>query len=511
MQYFVNAQEMKTCDTTTMKAFGIPSMVLMERAALQVVEQLSKADFDLTEVGIICGMGNNGGDGIAVARLLHEKGISVKIILVGNAEHATTDTKQQLKIVNNYQLPVFLINTSDKDNQEYKSVLGELDSCTCLIDSIFGIGLTRDVSGIYREVIEYMNHHKAKKLAVDIPSGIDAGNGQVLGCAVNAHITVTFAFAKAGLLLYPGADYAGQVVVTEIGITEESFLEKKPYLYTYSSKEIRATLPKRLAYSNKGTYGKAVFVVGSSGMAGAAYLAAMAAYRMGCGLVRLVTPEANRVILQQLLPEAILTTYDEEHISKKEIEEALDWGDCIAIGCGLGQSACSKNLLELVLQYKEKPLLIDGDGLNLLAKEPVDLAGYKQPVILTPHLGEMSRLTNQPVAHIQKNLVQTAADYANKNQVCCVLKDARTVVTCGHERAYLNTTGNSGMASAGSGDILAGMICGLLAQGMNSEEASVAAVHLHGCAGDEAARSIGMRGMLARDILDNIPKALSLE
>ncbi len=537
MRYLPNGQEMKACDRKTIEYYQIPSMVLMERAALGFVDAICTAGYDMTRTGIVCGMGNNGGDGLAVARLLHQKALPVKVYLIGNESRATVETAAQLAIVRNYGIPVCHVaetaesglqwernmdlanenNTTTFSVEEFKQ---ELQKCTFLIDGIFGVGLSREVMGIYRDVIGIMNQCPVPKAAIDIPSGIDAGDGQVLGCAIKADMTVTFGYCKVGIVLYPGADYAGRVQVAEIGITEESFEEKKPYVYTHLTEEILDMLPNRPARSNKGTFGKAVLVVGSKGMAGAAYLAAMAAYRTGCGLVRVITPEDNREILQNLVPEAVLTTYASENPKEDEekLLEALRWGDVVGIGSGLGLTLTSEYLVELVLRHARTPVVIDGDGLNVIANYKELLRNCGTDLIVTPHLGEMSRLVQLPIKELQERLVQTAADFAREYKVCCVLKDARTVVVDGRkedcrnplqEHAYLNLTGNHGMSTGGSGDVLMGMICGLVAQGMKPDKAAVAGVHLHGCAGDVAAQRLGRRGMIARDILEAIPKTVS--
>lgn len=514
MIYLPDGQEMQSCDKKTIEYYQVPSMVLMERAALAFTDAIFDAGYEMSMVGIVCGTGNNGGDGLAVARLLHLQNIPVKVFLLGAVQRATEQTTHQLAILEKYEVPVYKI----VDVEELKN---QLSQCSLLIDGIFGVGLSREISGLYADVINCLNQCAAPTVAIDIPSGIHAGNGQVSGCAVKADMTVTFAFCKAGLVLYPGADYAGKVKVVEIGITKESLDEKETYLYTHSTDEILQMLPVRPARSNKGTFGKVVLVVGSNGMAGAAYLAAMAAYRTGCGLVRIVTPKENREILQSLVPEAVMTLYDSQcpQNCQDELLEALQWADVVGIGCGLGVSKSSEYLLELVLKNTKVPVVIDGDGLNIVAKNQELLKRYtdrmrnitqSEPrcnmgLVLTPHLGEMSRLTQISIKEIQQNIVKTASEYAKKYQICCVLKDARTVVTSGQEHAYLNLTGNNGMAKGGSGDILAGMICSLIAQGMEPQKASVAGVHLHGCAGDAAASKYGERGMIARDILECIP------
>lgn len=510
MEYIVTGQEMKSCDNRTIEYYKIPSMVLMERAALgffhefmnyfqEEIHAASTVSNGSFTVGIICGTGNNGGDGLVVARLLYEKQIPVKVVMVGEQSRLSTDCGHQLEILNQYQLPVTWITSLEKIHQ-----LRELDRCNVLIDAVFGVGLSREVTGIYKNVLEYINNHPGKVAAVDVPSGIHSDNGQILGTAVKADLTVTFAFKKAGLVFYPGAEYAGKVVVKDIGITQESFNGIFPKLFTLDFEDIKKMLPKRMAYSHKGSYGKVTLFVGSEGMAGAACLAAKAAYCTGCGLVQVVTPKSNRLVLQTVLPEAIVTTYTKENLDENFIEKAVQWADVVGIGCGLGQSEEACFITEYVLKNVSKPLIVDGDGLNILAKNPELLKGHVQPLILTPHLLEMSRLCNISVSEIQNNLVETAVEFSKDYDVCCVLKDARTIVANGDTSVYVNVTGNHGMATGGSGDVLAGMICGLAAQGMTKQDAAIAAVYLHGNAGDRAKARLGAEKMLAGNIIEHI-------
>lgn len=508
MNYIVTGQEMKSCDRATIEHFKVPSLVLMERAALACADFLFEKEIDCGCTGILCGAGNNGGDGLAIARILKERDKQVFIFFVGKEEKASKETAAQLAMVRQYQIPVYGADKIDL-----------LSECTLIVDALFGIGLSRELSGEYVKIMEGVNalpsythrgNEKANekriyKLAVDIPSGIQADTGQVLGAAFCADATVTFAYAKAGLLLYPGAQYAGEVVVKDIGITNASFQGQVPQLFTYTTDEIQKMLPKRPADSNKGSFGKAVLAVGSKGMAGAAYLAGLGAYRTGCGLVRIVTSEENRMIIQQRLPEAVLTTYDSEQIDRLAIMKALSWGTVTGIGCGLGQGEGAKRLLQLLLKEVKTPLLLDGDALNILSGHMEWLENHQQPIVVTPHLLEMSRMTKQPVEQIKAQIVKTAREFAKRYRVCCVLKDTRTIVAATEGLAYINLTGNSGMAVGGSGDVLAGMICSFMAQGLPVEKAAVLGVHLHGCAGDHAAKEKGEYGMLASDLAQSIP------
>lgn len=505
MQVVVNSAQMKACDQRTIEYYQMPSMVLMERAALAVAEEIMEGQYERGCIGIFCSVGNNGGDGLAVARLLHQKNYPVRVLMLGKREKATEQTTLQLQILEKYQIPVHWLSDTDITDKNVCS------NFTLLVDALFGVGLSRGITGSYAAVIQQMNESGIPILAVDMPSGIDASTGRVMGCAVHAVKTITFGFYKTGLLLYPGAEYAGTVAVRDVGITEDGF-SALPELYTCDTDEILSMLPRRPLRSNKGTFGRVVLAAGCEGMAGAAYLAGIAAYRSGCGLVQLVTPEANRPILQTLLPEAVLTTYNPEQPDEELWREAFCKADAIGIGPGLGKSPAARKLLQFVCRETKAPLLVDGDGLNLFSEDMTLLSqstqGGERPVILTPHLGEMSRLTGKSISNIQEELIETADNMAKQYPVVCVLKDARTIVAAKGTPSYINRTGNPGMAVGGSGDLLAGMICGLLAQGMEAKAAAVAGVHLHGRAGDTAAETHGQRAMTARDIADCIPAVL---
>ncbi len=526
MEFLLNAQQMKYCDSDTIEKIGIPSLVLMERAALAVVDETFHAGCDLRSVLVVCGSGNNGGDGFAVARLLDEQGVRVTVAFVGNEDSMTEETVAQRQICENCGIKT----SSNFMQREY----------TVIVDAIFGIGLSREIQGRYAQVIDWINQQSAFKVAVDIPSGVSADTGRIFGTAVQADLTVAFAYRKLGHILFPGTESCGKVVRRDIGITADRFQGGIPNVFTYGEEDL-ARIARRRPYSNKGTYGKVLLIAGSRGMSGAACLSAMAAYRSGSGLVRVFTPECNREVIQTYLPEAIVTTYrddviltgqdrgigvrsgtlggdcfsdgdrtvqiKEEGFPAKELEEALAWSDVVGIGPGLGTGRMSEEILATVLSEYRKPLVIDADGLNLLAKNPNLLYETKASVILTPHIGEMMRLTDNTKEEILEDLLQTARQFAREYGVICALKDARTVVSDG-SRVYVNTSGNNGMAVGGSGDILTGVICGLLAQKMPAFDAAALGVYLHGLAGDAAQEKRSAYGMIARDIADQIGEVL---
>ena len=487
MKYLVSGKEMKNWEKQAMERYKTPSVLLMERAALAVVEELLSGAYDIQNVLIACGTGNNGGDGLAVARLLRTKGINVQVCVVGALEKLSSDAKRQLEM--------------------YQAISGKFvtapayDEYTVMVDAIFGIGCNREVTGIAAEVIEAMNAQKAPVVAIDVPSGISSDTGKVCGVGVMADVTVTFFTEKLGMLLYPGNDYCGKIKVADLGIPFEKAEECR--IIAYDEKELER-LPKRKGDSHKGTYGKVLVIAGSPKICGAAYLAAAGSYRVGAGLVKVYTSRENQTAIQTLLPEALLEVCDWNRPVLKNLKECMDWADVIVIGPGLGTDRTAEKILEYAVCKSEVPLVIDADGLNILSKNREWMHEISVPLIMTPHVQEMARLTGTSKEMIKKKPAAAAESFAAEYPVTLVLKDARTIVAKENELTYLNLSGNSGMAAGGSGDVLAGILGGLLAQGMDSLEAARLGVYLHGKAGDAAATKKGEYSMTARDILDGI-------
>ena len=497
MRYLADGKQMKAVDNYSIETLGIPSMVLMERAALSVAEHIRRAfpnPEHVKKIIAVCGMGNNGGDGLAIIRILHTWGFPVAYYLVGSVEKATKETRKQLDILSNLEIEQCLS-------------CDDFKMADVLVDGIFGIGLMREITGVFADVIHAMNDSSAKIYAVDIPSGIHSDNGQIMGAAVKADCTVTFGVLKVGLALYPGAEYAGEVFVEDIGFPKLSLEKAGLDVYAFEKADIAMYLPKRMAHSNKGSYGKVLIIAGSAQMGGAAVLSATAAYRMGVGLVRVFTVRENRDIILKHLPEAILTLYDEKNPDLDALAQAMNWADAVCIGPGLSTAEYAKVIVAYVCQHCNVPLIMDADALNIIAMNNSILDNCHVPVILTPHLGEMSRLCNQPIKEIQKDLVNVCKDYAKSKNIICVMKDARTIISDGAS-AYINIAGNSGMATGGSGDVLSGIITGLLAQGVKPLTAAALGCYIHGCAGDMACIDKGEYGLLASDIIQYMLKVL---
>lgn len=504
MKYAVNSDEMKLIDSYTIEQIGIPSLVLMERAALKVVAHLEMIAQKKNHIAVVCGTGNNGGDGIAIARILHIEGYAVDLIILGDTTKLTNESALQLSIAKKLGISI----GSNFNPNEYNII----------VDAIFGIGLQRDIQGKYKKTIETINTSNAYIVAVDIPSGIDANTGKVMNVSIKANMTVTFGENKLGLILFPGAEYAGKVIIEDIGFPSVA-VEKVLPKYHYFEKEDLKKIPKRFSYSNKGSYGKVLVIAGSANMTGAAYLSAKAAYKMGCGLVKVLTSQAGTEVIRTLLPEAIYASYEDENI-EVIINESIQWADAIVIGPGLSTDERAQKLLSHVLKKVNKPTVFDADALQLLSnildkrmihnkldrvKELSLLLPAKS--VLTPHLKEYANLLACSVDEIIKGFIDFPEYCTYNNELIYVIKDARTIVAH-RENRYVNVSGNHGMATGGSGDVLTGIIAGIIATGLNSYEAAELGVYIHGLAGDVAAEKRGYHSMLASDILEALPEVI---
>lgn len=494
MEQLVTGKQMKELDAYTINQMGIPSLVLMERAALSVFEAMKKERLPLQNVLVLCGAGNNGADGAAVARLLCLAGYRVDICILGNPEHFTEEMKCQIEIAEKYG--VSFVKTFCCD--EY----------TTIVDALVGVGLSRAMSGKYSEIIEKINASSAKIVSVDIPSGIHADTGAVMQSAVKADLTVTFAYKKAGLCLFPGAEYAGKILTADIGIYKDKKTEWTPDLFACTADDLKKI--KRKPNGNKGTFGKILLIAGSRDIFGAAYLCGLAAMKTGAGMLKICTRKENKILFS-CFPEAMLSIYDAQTDIYELLRKNIEWADVVGIGPGIGTSGQAEELLNTVLHFCRKPLVIDADAINCLSKSP-DTVGHLREhpaeLIFTPHLGEFSRLTGISVEKWKENPLTITEETAKMLHFVLVCKDARTVISNGDGDIYLNLSGNDGMATAGSGDVLTGIILGLLAQGIPSKEAAYLGVYLHGLAGDAAALKKGKAGMLAGDLIEETAQIL---
>ncbi len=512
MKNIVNAAQMKAVDDYTIEKIGIPAIVLMERAALAVAAMVKKHGSKQDKILAVCGTGNNGADGIAAARILKLEGYPVDILLAGDESKSSELARQQLEVARNLGISI------------YNNIL--IAEYTIIIDAIFGIGLSRNVSGVYKEIIEDINAGKHTVFAVDIPSGLSADNAKPVGTVIKADYTITFGLNKIGLLLYPGCEYAGLVTVADIGFPQKAVDAVDSQYYIYDTSDL-GKLPERKNYSNKGTYGKVLIIAGSVNISGACYFSAKAAYRTGAGLVKVMTAVENRTIIQSQLPEALMYTYDKCSLEDPETEKIIkeiEWATVIVIGPGIGVNEISGRLLELVLKYAKVPVIIDADGINLLALRAGKTGNeigteynriekiasmLPEQTILTPHPKELSVLLDTSIDSITGDLSGTADYCTHNNKIIYVLKDARTIVAH-EEKRYINTSGNNGMATGGTGDVLTGIIAALIAQGLSTPEAATLGVYIHGLAGDKACEVKGSYGLIASDVIDALPQVLKV-
>lgn len=493
-QYILSAQEMQDCDNRTMTEHSVPSLVLMERAAMKVAEAIAQEFPEANKFAVVCGPGNNGGDGVAVARLLHLKGMTVRCFVMGNPDKFTDQLKQEIAIAESYGITIE--NKFDETAIEQSSVT---------IDAMFGIGLSRGLGGDFEKAAVIINEKANKVVAVDIPSGYDATCGKLLGDAgIKADLTVTFAYMKKGLSLADCKVAAGKIIVADVGI----YLSEADTNYdTIIDDTIINHIKPRPVDANKGSCGKLLIIAGSENIYGACYLSAKSALSSGAGLVKIYTHKNNTESIRQNLPEAMYLGYNE--YNETELQSELNWADVILIGPGLGMDETSENILKKTLESATKPVVIDADGINLAAKnrELLIQAAKRIPVILTPHLKEMERLTNIKVSDININQEQVAKDFARETGCILVLKNHTTIVTDGKKTHFI-TSGNEGLATPGSGDVLAGLTASLI--GQNATESTLitacAAAYLHGKAGAKASKIYGTKGVLASHIIDNFDR-----
>lgn len=494
MKYLVKAKEMKQFDRNTIEHFGILSEVLIERAALAAFEELQKKlQPAQTRILIVCGNGNNGADGLALARLLHLAGAEVTTLLLGDRTKATPENKKELQINEAYGI----LSVTDPDQLQ-------TENWDVVVDALFGVGLSRKIEGEFARYIERINAIDAWKLALDIPSGVNSDQGTIMGIAFLADLTVTFSYEKLGMRLYPGQDCCGEIICREVGINDPSFLDYKPTTLALEKTD-RKLIPKRANRGNKGTFGKILIIAGSACLAGAAVFSAKAAYKSGAGMVKILTVEENRQILQTLVPEAILSVYSPKKIDFSLLTTDMQWADVIVCGPGLGKSQEADKLVRFVLKNAAVPVVFDADALNLLAKDVDLLLAPHTELVLTPHLGEMARLTGNTIGYIQDALIGCAEEFARAYNVIVALKDARTVTAIPYNSTYVNLSGNNGMATAGSGDALTGVIAALIAQGLQPGIAAPLGVFLHGLAGDLVAEEKGVQGLMVSDLIEKLP------
>ncbi|MCR4437152.1 MAG: NAD(P)H-hydrate dehydratase [Clostridiales bacterium] len=508
----VTPEQMNEIDRRTIQEAGIPGIVLMENAALSVTGEIIKelGPVPGKKIAVFAGKGNNGGDAFAVARHLYNRGAEVRVFLLGRKEAVAGDARVNLDILE--RLGQEVVELLEKEQMD--RVFFEIAAAHLLVDGIFGTGLRGEVTGLAREIIEAINRSGKPVISVDIPSGVSGETGKILGACVKAKKTVTFSLPKAGLVVHPGCEYAGELVVSDISIPSKVVDSLGIKTNLTEEKYVSGLIPSRRSESNKGDYGRVLLITGSVGMTGAGCLCAGAALRAGAGLVYIGVPSALAPIYETSIMEAVTIPLEDNgsgYLSRRSIDRVLDAlkrSTAVAVGPGLSVSDEIFEIIARVVEEAESPVILDADALNAVSRDVPVLKKLKCGGVVTPHPGEMARLTGKTVKDIQENRIETAREFSAKWGTITVLKGARTVIASPDGEVFINPTGNSGMATGGTGDVLTGIIAGLVAQGLKPLEAAVAGVYLHGLAGDNTAEIKGEHGLIAGDLVEQLPHVM---
>ena len=503
-QKLVTVAQMREIDRITIQERGVPALELMERAGRAVADAVVDR-FQPRRVGIVTGKGNNAGDGLVVARALSERGIAVRLVmLVQGADLSESARHNFQRLPDNVEL---------LDRPSAGEIETSLRECDVVVDAILGTGISGPVRGPLGEVIAVVNSLGAPVAAIDVPSGLNADTGRVEGAGIIARLTVTIGLPKIGMVVGEGTQFAGEVIVADIGFPEDLTHDPDLKLHLLELEDIRKSLPERPFDGHKGTFGSLLVVAGRLGMDGAAYLTTAAALRSGCGMVYAAFPHEVTGLVGASLVEAVKIPHLGDggefltHRSWDALKPFVERADAIALGPGIGTRPDTAQLVDELIR-QDVPMVIDADGLNCLVDKVSRLTGRKAATILTPHPGEMGRLVGKSAEHVQASRVETAAELARGANAVVLLKGAQTVIAEPEGRRFVNPTGNSGMAKGGMGDVLTGLIGGLLAQGCSASSAACVGAYAHGLAGDLARADLGERGMTARDVLQRIPQAL---
>jgi len=507
----LDSTQMRDADRRAIDDIGIASLVLMENAGRQAVAAMEAMYADLADrhVGVLCGRGNNGGDGFVVARTLAQRGVSVSIFLVGRVSDVRGDARINLEILGRLGFTVVEI----ADSQAWELHFAELSDCTLLVDAIFGTGLKGPVTGLVESVIADVNASGIPVVAIDLPSGLSADSHEPIGPSIEAELTVTLAAPKLPLVLPPAEARAGDVVIADIGLPAaviDAVDGRRVELLTRAS--MRELITPRAADSHKGDYGRVLVVAGSRGKTGAAHLCAIGALRAGAGLVTVATPSRCVDVVASLAPEYMTEPLDEavNGLDPDGVDRLIEIArDVIAIGPGLGQAEATQEFVRQLVDRATTPLVVDADGLNAFIPDPDRLSGREgRDVIITPHPGEMARLVGMSTDEVQASRLEIARNFAVAHHVYVVLKGHRTIIATPDERIFINPTGNPGMATGGTGDVLTGMIAAWLAQLLDAEAACKLAVYLHGMAGDLAEADEGEVSLVASDLAAHVGDAI---
>ncbi|MDH7478767.1 MAG: NAD(P)H-hydrate dehydratase [Syntrophomonadaceae bacterium] len=508
----VTAEQMREIDHLAMSQYQIPGLILMENAGRQVVEVIKQRLGKVAgrRVLVLAGRGNNGGDGLAAARHLYNLGAEVTVMITARPSEFAGDARVNLDILT--RLPVKQLSL--REEKDLTAARVALLATELVVDAIYGTGFRGTPPNLISRLFRLVNNSGKTVVSVDLPSGVEANTGRVAGEAIRAECTVTLALPKIGLVVEPGASYAGELVVADISIPRALIESLDLPGVCLDWQWCRERMPVRQVDGHKGDYGHVLVLGGSPGMTGAVALAGEAALRAGAGLVTVGVPESLNSILEQKLTEVMSRPLPQTASGRLDpgaisaLKDLLPRITVVAVGPGLSQYPEAGEMMRQLLQRVSVPLVIDADGLNVLAQEPELLKEVKVPLVLTPHPGEMSRLLKTTVKEIQNDRLEAARSGASRLGAIVVLKGARTLVALPDGGMYVNPTGNPGLASGGTGDVLTGIIAGLIAQGISPVEAAGVGVFVHGLAGDRARERLGMRGMAATDVIAHLPAVL---
>lgn len=509
--YLVNSAEMKEIDRLTIEKYGIPALILMENAGINVVDALSREIGGVhgRTVNVFCGGGNNGGDGFVIARHLLTEGAFVRIFFTGEYASLKEESKTNFDAAIKYGVPITNLKSAD-DIKKYE---GAILDCDAVVDALIGTGLKQDITGFMAQLIVYINMMGKYTVAVDLPSGVDSDTGDIKGVGIYANLTVTFGLPKIGITLYPGLEYTGKLVVADINFPPA--LLSAPRTTVLITKDlVTPMMPYRHPNANKGHFGPILIIGGSPGMTGAVVLAAKAALKAGAGVVTVAVSQSLAALVKSRSDEVIVAGLKENKegfISEdaySHIMELAGQAKIVVIGPGMGRDKGTQSLIKKLIKDIKKPMVIDADGLNALESDKTCLKNIDKDVILTPHIGEMSRLTGIKIEDIIKDKIGVLRSFISEYNVNVILKDGRSITADLDKNIYVNTTGNSGMATPGCGDVLSGIIAAFMGHSMLSAQAGIAANYTHGLAGDMLLTEMSGEGITAEDIINNVPRAI---
>ncbi|HJR58076.1 MAG TPA: NAD(P)H-hydrate dehydratase [Vicinamibacterales bacterium] len=508
----LNTQQMREADRRTIDEIGIPSVVLMENAGRQAVAAMEAAFEGIasSRVGVLCGRGSNGGDGFVVARTLVQRGIETIVFLLGSVSDVRGDARTNLEILGRIGLTVVEVTSA----QEWELHFSEVSECDLIVDAMLGTGFHGPLTGLLETVVADVNDLAVPVVAIDLPTGLSADSHETDGSAIVAAMTVTLAAPKIPLVLPPADKHAGDLVIADIGIPIPVLDESDgPYVELLTRERMRDLVSVRAPESHKGDFGRVLIVAGSVGKTGAAHLAAIGALRSGAGLVTVAAPKSCVPIIASMAAEYMTIPLDETPVGTIDfaaLDRVLDFkADVIAVGPGLGTEPSTAAFVQGLVERAGVPLVLDADALNAFSGDPDRLIGRDGvEIMITPHPGEMARLLGRTVESVQGDRLNVAREFAAAHRLHVVLKGHRTIIAGPDDRAFINLTGNAGMATGGIGDVLTGMIAGFFAQLLDPEAACKIAVYLHGSAGDLAEADEGEASLIATDLVSRIGDAI---